>query len=132
MPHELRHIETWCLSTFYRRRVKKVTKLLGIRIMSPIFKTHRPLPEASQTLSQMSAIDALCGDHTESRGIRTAIDVLPRSDRNATLIFGLWRLVRKLRAIPEVAATVHGLLKRVVLPAEDIITMLTKPSPSIC
>lgn len=59
----------------------------------------------------------------------TSIDVLRSRHRNIAQILDLRRLCRKLRAVTQIASAVHSDLERVILPTEDVVTVLPKSSP---
>ncbi len=56
----------------------------------------------------------------------TSVSIFMNSHGNIALVLDAGRLRRKLRAVAEIAAAIHGSLECVSLPAEDVVAVLAK------
>ena len=62
----------------------------------------------------------------------TAVQILLETRRHLALILDLDGQRRELGAVPEIAATVHGLLEGIVLPAKDVVAVLAVAEAVVC
>jgi len=63
---------------------------------------------------------------------RTSIEILLDRGGDLAQVLDRWRHAREQRAVPQVAAAVHGPLERVALPTKDIVAVLPEPGAVCC